>query len=109
MLTPRRAQGWPWYWAGTSSAPRGRSRIWPTEESTTYSSPRYPAMLLTLFGDSTITSFDTWRTVAPDPAARRTSNCTPDFRLPAFKASAARVDGIFDDFLQGLRRLRAGD
>jgi hypothetical protein len=32
------------------------SRMWPTLDSTTYPEPRYPAMVLALEGDSTMTS-----------------------------------------------------
>ena len=34
VSTPRRAQGSFLYFTGTSAAPRGRSRMWPTEAST---------------------------------------------------------------------------
>src|SRR6056297_1175770 len=63
---PRRAHGSPLSPAGTSAALRGRSRMWPTEESTTYSSPRYPAMVFALAGDSTITSLVTPTGKDPD-------------------------------------------
>jgi hypothetical protein len=33
-----------------------RSRMWPTDDSTTKSSPRIPSMVRALAGDSTITS-----------------------------------------------------
>src|SRR3954451_23615236 len=38
-----------------SAARSGRSRMWPTLDSTTKSSPRYPAIVFALAGDSTIT------------------------------------------------------
>ena len=54
--TPRRAHDSPLYAAGTSSAPRGRSRMWPTEDSTMKSGPSMPPIVRALAGDSTITS-----------------------------------------------------
>src|SRR5882757_1344748 len=56
MFTPSRAQGRPLYFAGISSAPLGRSRMWPKLDSTTYPDPRKPAIIRAFFGDSTITS-----------------------------------------------------
>ena len=38
--TPRRAQDSPLYFSGISAALSGRSRMWPTEDSTTKSGPR---------------------------------------------------------------------
>src|SRR5882757_7403786 len=55
MFTPSRAQGSPLYFAGISSAPLGRSRMWPKLDSTTYPDPRKPAIIRAFFGDSTIT------------------------------------------------------
>ena len=54
-FTPSRAQGRPLYFAGISSAPLGRSRMWPKLDSTTYPDPRKPAIIRAFFGDSTIT------------------------------------------------------
>ena len=54
--TPRRAHGSPLYAAGTSSAPRGRSRMCPTDDSTMKSGPSMPPMVRALAGDSTMTS-----------------------------------------------------
>ena len=54
--TPRRAHGSALSAGGTSAALRGRSRMWPIDDSTTTSRPRNPAMVLALAGDSTITS-----------------------------------------------------
>ena len=54
-FTPRRAHGRPLYFAGISSAPLGRSRMWPKLDSTTYPDPRKPAIIRAFFGDSTIT------------------------------------------------------
>src|SRR3954447_21153094 len=43
------------YSAGMSAARSGRSRMWPTLDSTTKPSPRYPAIVFALAGDSTMT------------------------------------------------------
>jgi len=57
MLTPSLAQASFLYSAGISAARCGRSRMWPTEASTTYSSPKYVDIFLAFAGDSTMTSF----------------------------------------------------
>src|ERR1044072_1890088 len=54
--TPRLAHDSPLYFAGTSAALRGRSRMCPREDSTTKFRPRYEAILRAFAGDSTITS-----------------------------------------------------
>ncbi len=54
--TPSRAHDSPLYLAGTSAALRGRSRMWPMLDSTTYPRPRYEEIFFALAGDSTITS-----------------------------------------------------
>src|SRR6266568_9018583 len=55
MSTPMRDHGSDFSAAGTSLALRGRSRIWPMEDSTTKSFPRIPAMVFAFAGDSTMT------------------------------------------------------
>ncbi len=56
VSTPSRAHDSPLYAAGTSSAPRGRSRMCPTDDSTMKSGPSMPLIVRALAGDSTITS-----------------------------------------------------
>src|SRR5579875_3075396 len=53
--TPRRDHGSALYAAGTSAALRGRSRMCPMDDSTSYSDPRRPEIVLALAGDSTMT------------------------------------------------------
>src|SRR2546423_13158001 len=55
MSTPMRDHDSPLSADGTSLALRGRSRMWPIEDSTTKSRPRMPAMVFALAGDSTMT------------------------------------------------------
>src|SRR6266550_1976156 len=55
MSTPIRDQDSDFRAVGTSLALRGRSRMWPIEDSTTKSLPRMPAMVFALAGDSTMT------------------------------------------------------
>src|SRR2546421_10418648 len=55
MSTPIRDQDSDFRAVGTSLALRGRSLMWPIEDSTTKSLPRMPAMVLAFAGDSTMT------------------------------------------------------
>ena len=54
MFTPSFAQANFLYSFGISAARCGKSRMWPTEASTTYSSPKKEPILRAFAGDSTI-------------------------------------------------------
>src|SRR5699024_5770449 len=89
--TPRRAHFSPLYLAGTSAAPRGRSRMWPREDSTMYPEPRYDPMVRALAGDSTITRR---RPVPPGEPFFALATCSRTFlhrrrRHPAARSAPA--------------------
>jgi len=57
-LTPSRAHGSPFIFAGISAAEAGRSRTCPMLALTSYPLGKNPRIVLALVGDSTMTNFD---------------------------------------------------